>query len=118
MPSATLIHAACFAVGAAVGAGAVAAVGISKQRAPPLAQPTGIPPPGRDTRAIVKSGPAGLPDLVELAQQHPGAVLKYGNPGMSRYVFCFAGVVSLTSLQVLFQICLYGRRMSLPMTGD
>ncbi|KLO12004.1 hypothetical protein SCHPADRAFT_876044 [Schizopora paradoxa] len=80
MPSTTLIHAACFAVGAAVGAGAVAAVGISKHRAPPLAQPTGISP-GRDARAIVKSGPSGLPDFAELAQQHPGTVLKYGNPG-------------------------------------
>lgn len=78
MPNATLIHAACFAVGAAVGAGAVAAVGISRRPQP--AQAIGVPPV-TDPRSIVKFGSTGLPELAATALQIPGTVLKYGNPG-------------------------------------
>lgn len=80
MPSATLIHAACFAVGAAVGAGAVAAVGMNRRAPNAQAQSAGVQHVG-DPRSIVKFGPSGLPDLAATAQQIPGTVLKYGNPG-------------------------------------
>lgn len=113
MPSATIIHAACFAVGAAVGAGAVAAVGISKHRAPPLAHPT-------DPRSVVKFGPSGLPDLAATAQQLPGTVLKYGNPGMSCQVDSLGCTMNyyMLPLQDPSRTCLYERHMSQPTTGD
>ncbi len=68
MPSTKLIHAACFAVGAAVGAGTVAAVGMSRR---PQTAAVG-------TQPVVKFGPSGLPDFAATAQQIPGTVLKYG----------------------------------------
>ena len=72
MPTAALVHAAFFAVGAAVGAGTVAAVGLRRQ----------IPSqPITDSHPIVKVSPTGVADLALTSKQPPGTVLKYGNPG-------------------------------------
>ena len=88
MPGATVIHAACFAVGAIVGGGTVAAVSLSRQR-----QPVPVPVPSKpgSTTAVVAPGPPpspliqveskGLTDLTRTAEKLPGTVLKYGNPG-------------------------------------
>ncbi|CCM03838.1 uncharacterized protein FIBRA_05987 [Fibroporia radiculosa] len=76
MPAATIVHAACFAVGALVGGGVAVVAG--RRQAPIIPIPTlGSPQPVLDVR------PGGVtqistPSTVYAAQQQ---VLKYGNPG-------------------------------------
>ncbi|KAI5124061.1 hypothetical protein M0805_003888 [Coniferiporia weirii] len=70
MHSATFVHAACFAIGAVVGGGTVAAVGLSQKRAVPVPPPAGTG---------VAPGTALAP--VRASAQLPSPVLKYGNPG-------------------------------------
>ncbi|KAH8108448.1 hypothetical protein DFH11DRAFT_1632900 [Phellopilus nigrolimitatus] len=88
MPSASIVHAACFAIGAIAGGGAVAAVGLSRSKhqsasaAPSTSAGTsvGIVPVQTPSPAL-QVGKNGLPDLATIAGQLPGTVLKYGNPG-------------------------------------
>ena len=75
MASSTVIHAACFAVGALVGGGIVTAIGTSKRPIPPL--------PPAPAAPIVDVAPTGSTRI-----STPGTlvkvdtpVLKYGNPG-------------------------------------
>lgn len=96
MPTANLIRAACFALGAAVGGGAVAVGMATRRREEPVAageastsiadsayQPINV----RKSEPVVKTMPSGLPDLVnstELMAGPAGAILKYGHPGVLR----------------------------------
>ena len=76
MPSSALVHAACFAVGAIVGGGAVAAASLSRKR------DTTIPAVTKST-PVVELGRGGNLDIAKTAQNLVEAegILKYGNPG-------------------------------------
>ncbi|THH04821.1 hypothetical protein EW145_g5244 [Phellinidium pouzarii] len=84
MPNATLVHAACFAIGAAVGGGTVAAIGLSRKRTVPpqaSASTSAVLVPAQPPSPMLQIGANGMPDLARSAGQFPGTVLKYGNPG-------------------------------------
>lgn len=96
MPTANLIRAACFALGAAVGGGAVAVGMAARRREEPVAAgeaSTSIADGAyqhnnvRKSEPFMKTTPSGLPDLVntaELTAGPAGAILKYGHPGVLR----------------------------------
>jgi endonuclease G len=71
MPASSIIHAACFAVGAAVGGGAVAALHASRKKE--ALRTT--------AQANPEVGVTGDPRLYAGAATAVGPVLKYGNPG-------------------------------------
>ena len=77
MPASSIIHAACFALGAAVGGGAIVAINASKKREA-LAQASSQKGPNLP---IVEVGVTGDPRLSAGAATAVGPVLKYGNPG-------------------------------------
>ena len=81
MPSASVIHAACFALGAAVGGG-IAAASLSRKRdvIVPLVPSTSAP---STARPVVELSRAGQLDVARTAENLAlaGGVLKYGNPG-------------------------------------
>lgn len=79
MASSTIVHAACFAVGAIVGGGIATAVSASNAKRT-IPAPTSVEPP---KGAIIQTQPTGAPKLYS-----PGTlvkvdseVLKHGNPG-------------------------------------
>ena len=80
--SSNMIRAACFALGVAVGGGAVA-VGMTSRKRTLEPVPAGAYEPGTSIGkgSIVKSTPLGLPDFAKTAETVTGSVLKYGNPG-------------------------------------
>ena len=81
MPTSTLLRATFFALGAAVGGGAVAVLNASKKRET-VALP-GVPPSPTQVRPpLVEVGVTGDPRFSALATTAVGPVLKYGNPGM------------------------------------
>jgi len=77
MPSSSIVHAAVFAVGAAIGAGTAVAVTRRRQSQPVV--------------SVVPSTPSSVVEVERM--NHPGGldskavfsneVLKYGNPGMT-----------------------------------
>ena len=71
MPTSTLLRASFFALGAAVGGGAVAVLNASKKEA----KGTQVSPP------LVEVGVTGDPRLSARATTAVGPVLRYGNPG-------------------------------------
>lgn len=85
MPSSSIIRAACFAVGALVGGGAVAALQQKRQSPVPIPAQTSTTlsssTPSPSSAPVVKTGPNGLPDLAKTLTQTSDAVLRYGNPG-------------------------------------
>ena len=94
MPSTTLVHAACFAIGAVVGGGAVAAVGLSRKHqlptnvtSTPVQQPSLSPVPIQRHTPVLQVSPSGQLDITKSVVQVPGAVLKYGHPGMLIFFF-------------------------------
>ena len=77
MPTSTLLKATFFALGAAVGGGAVAVLNVSKKKeAVALPGATEVSPP------LVEVGVTGDPRFSARAMTAVGPVLKYGNPGM------------------------------------
>jgi hypothetical protein len=108
MPASSLVRAAFFALGAAVGGGAVAALNASKKRE---AADPGLKLP------IVEVGVAGDPRLAV------GPVLKYGNPGApvtapdlsthSYHRCCYAGPISDQLVRQAY-VAAYDRRMRHP----
>ena len=74
MSTSTLLRATFFALGAAVGGGAVAVLNASKKKEAPSA--TQVSPP------LVEVGITGDPRFSARATTAVGPVLKYGNPGM------------------------------------
>ncbi|KIO04109.1 hypothetical protein M404DRAFT_602542 [Pisolithus tinctorius Marx 270] len=94
MPSATAIHAACFAVGAVVGGGIAAAVsarGVGRPRpASATASSTAVIPAVGPP--IVEVGPTGDAKLIPSAAVSGALVspvLKYGHPGGFSFLFFF-----------------------------
>lgn len=88
MPSSSIIHAACFAVGAIVGGGTVAALSQKRQTpVPPIPAQNStivtpsVPAPTQSTAPVVKTNSSGYPDLTKTLAETPNAVLRYGNPG-------------------------------------
>ena len=81
MPSAAVVHAACFAIGAVVGGGIVTAVGASQRKPIPPASPT-TPTASTTQTPIVKVSKSGLARIVSQGQIDLPP-LKYGNPGKS-----------------------------------
>ncbi|TDL27229.1 hypothetical protein BD410DRAFT_894385 [Rickenella mellea] len=81
MPSATIIHAAFFAVGAAVGAGTIAALGPRKKREIKISSGGSAAVASSSTSPILNIGPTGAPTVSQGVALVPSAVLKYGNPG-------------------------------------
>jgi endonuclease G len=86
MPASSVIRAAFFALGAAVGGGTVVAINASRKKdtlVRTTASTTQALPP---TGALVEVGVTGTPRLSQAAGAAaalaPGPVLKYGNPGM------------------------------------
>ena len=84
MPTSSVIRAAFFALGAAVGGGAVVALNASKkQGAATVPSPTADPASSvgpRTTRPIIEFGAIGDPHFSQAVEAgYP--VLKYGNPG-------------------------------------
>jgi hypothetical protein len=71
MPTSTLLRASFFALGAAVGGGAVAVLNASKKQA----NATQVGPP------LVEVGVTGDPRFSARATTAVGPVLKHGNPG-------------------------------------
>jgi hypothetical protein len=84
MPASSIIHAACFALGVAVGGGAVVAINASKKREA-LAQASS---PKVPNLPIVEVGITGDPRLSAGAATAVGPVLKYGNPGTHATTGC------------------------------
>ncbi|KAH9997543.1 hypothetical protein BJV77DRAFT_960078 [Russula vinacea] len=74
MPASSIIHAACFAVGAAVGGGAVAALHASRKK-------EALRTTAQASNALAEVGVTGDPRLSAGAATAVGPVLKYGNPG-------------------------------------
>lgn len=74
MPTSSFLRATFFALGAAVGGGAVAVLNASKKRET-AALPQVSPP-------LVEVGVTGDPRFSARAATQVGPVLKYGNPGM------------------------------------
>jgi endonuclease G len=88
MPASSIIHAAFFALGAAVGGSTVVAINASRKKET-LVRATAstfqvLPPTGNGP--LVEVGVTGNPRLSQAARASPalaiGPVLKYGNPGM------------------------------------
>ena len=82
MPSATLVHAACFAIGAAVGGG-IAAASLSRKR--DIVVPSAPSVSSRNAaQPVVELSKSGQLDIARTAQNLAlsGDVLKYGNPGV------------------------------------
>ena len=82
MPTSSLVRAAFFALGAAVGGGAVAALNVSKKKEAATTgstEVTSLKVP-RNT-PLVEVGVAGDPRFSAGAATAVGPVLKYGNPG-------------------------------------
>lgn len=75
MPASSIIHAACFAVGAAVGGGAVAALHASRKK-------EALRTTAQASNALAEVGVTGDPRLSAGAATAVGPFLKYGNPGM------------------------------------
>jgi hypothetical protein len=82
MPSSTLIRATFFALGAAVGGGAVAVLKASKNADTPSTSSTNIPtssnPPNRP---LIEVGVTGDTRFSIGPAATAGTILKYGNPG-------------------------------------
>lgn len=88
MPGTTFVHAACFAVGAIIGGGTVAAVGLSRKHQTSRASSVPAVPSGGTAvvtsvqSPTIESGSTRLYDLAKTMENVPGGpVLKYGNPG-------------------------------------
>lgn len=90
MPASSVIRVAFFALGAAVGGGAVVAINASRKKEA-LVRATAsttqaLPPTGTGTGPLVEVGVTGDPRLSQAAGVSAalgaGPVLKYGNPGM------------------------------------
>ncbi|KAH9004973.1 hypothetical protein EDB86DRAFT_3061856 [Lactarius hatsudake] len=80
MPTTTLLRATFFALGAAVGGGAVAVLNASKKKEA-VALP-GVPPSPTQVRPpLVEVGVTGDPRIAAPVTTAIGPVLKYGNPG-------------------------------------
>lgn len=84
MPASSVIHAACFALGAVVGGGTIVAINASRRKEALVrstASTTQALPPGNGS--LVEVGVTGQPRLSQAAGAAlAGPVLKYGNPGM------------------------------------
>lgn len=122
MPSASVIHAASFAVGAVVGAGTVALASLQKRQpaAPAAAGPSSmtkpIAPKAPIQAPVMQMGQHGNLDLT--ASPGAGMILKYGHPGE----ISMSSAGSIIRLMVfmrkdLCRISSYGKHMSLLMTG-
>jgi hypothetical protein len=77
MPASSLARAAFFALGAAVGGGAVAAFNASNKEEAPSSPPAVT----ARSKAVVEVGATGDPRFSAGAATAAGLVLKYGNPG-------------------------------------
>jgi endonuclease G len=77
MPASSLARAAFFALGAAVGGGAVAAFNASNKKEAPSSPPAIT----ARSKAVVEVGATGDPRFSAGAATAAGLVLKYGNPG-------------------------------------
>ncbi|GJE86802.1 DNA/RNA non-specific endonuclease [Phanerochaete sordida] len=81
MPSSTILHAACFAVGAIVGGGVATA--LSRSNAPQ--RPVAVPVPTSESvrQPIVQVHPTGMPQLSQPGTlvKAESQLLKYGHPG-------------------------------------
>ena len=109
MPSASVIHAACFAVGAVVGGGTVAALASTssrkQQHAPTSSSPSGAGPSakpngnvgftagttastwGSGSGAVMQVGKNGQMQVSPASASTLGStVLKYGHPGAFDYI--------------------------------
>ena len=87
MPTSSLVRAAFFALGAAVGGGAVAALNASKKKEAPSLS-TSVEPavtalriPKLPNVPVVDVGVAGEPRFSAGVATAGGPLLKYGNPG-------------------------------------
>jgi hypothetical protein len=108
MPTSSIIHAACFALGAAVGGGTVLAINASKKREA-LAQ---VSSPKVPNLPIVEVGVSGVPHLSAGAATAVGPVLKYGNPGThTAAAFRFPALFADNNVQALFSTNLCAERM-------
>jgi hypothetical protein len=90
MPSSSIVHAACFAVGAVVGGGTVAALTSRKSGiSSPPSYPQAPPVPSSSISGLAKGDGAvmqiGKSGQVNFAGAGAGAVLKYGHPGAFLY---------------------------------
>jgi endonuclease G len=88
MPTASLVRAAFFALGAAVGGGAVVALHASKRKdAPSLPSTRSTEVSGSKVvpnLPVVEVGVAGDPRFSAGIATTAGPILKYGNPGAQR----------------------------------
>jgi endonuclease G, mitochondrial len=95
MPSAAMLHAACFAAGAVVGGGLVTVVSSKKRQIPVSFIPAVdsrksgviIPP----IVEVGMNGDARITNAAAIAFASP--VLKYGNPGMGLKIFAWVCLV-------------------------
>ena len=78
MPATSIVRAAFFALGAAVGGGTVAAINASKKR-------EDLRPSASATQPNLPLVEVGVTGLSAGAATAAGPVLKHGNPGMQRY---------------------------------
>ena len=127
MPASSVIRVAFFALGAAVGGGAVVAINSSRKKEA-LVRATAsttqaLPPTG--TGPLVEVGVTGDPRLSQAAGVSTalgaGPVLKYGNPGMYDMLMAIISVDEQEDklsmcYQVPFSTNLCAERMSLDMT--
>lgn len=74
MPSSPIVHAAVFAIGAAIGVGTALTVTRRRQLAPPVSPTVSLSP-------SVELKKTGIPGLLEANNVAGGDVLQYGNPG-------------------------------------
>ena len=83
MPSATVIRAAFFAVGAAVGGGVATALGASKRKELAVALPASTS--SSQNFPVIDTGAKGDLRLSSSAGSEIVPVLKYGNPGSKSF---------------------------------
>ena len=100
MPTSSIIHAALFALGAAVGGGTVLAINASRKKEALVRATVGttqaLPPTGNLNGPLVEV--TGSPRLSQatgaVAALAAGPVLKYGNPGMYDTLISIISVIN------------------------
>ncbi len=94
MPASVVVHAAFFAVGAALGAGVAAALVTSRREQPVSAAASA----GSPIIQVQSSGRFGS-GAFKIQSESPGDILRYGNPGLAVPVLSLATAHSTRSGQ-------------------
>jgi hypothetical protein len=112
MPTSTFIRATFFALGAALGGGAVAVLNASKKRETPSTSTTSSKPP-------IDVGVTGDIRFSAGATTAVGPILKYGNPGTQHHVLALSEYhYYCNPLQAPFPTNSYAKRMWPHMTVE